>query len=226
MLAATRKVRLIMELRMLGITDRRVLSAMEKVPRDRFVPDYVRDQAYENIALPIGHGQTVSQPYVVALMSQALELTPQTKVLEIGTGCGYQTAILAQLARRVYSVERHRELTDMASGNLSLLRLHNVTLKTGDGYEGWPVQAPFGGIIVTCAASEIPEHLVEQLADGGRMVIPLGGSDGQDLIVLHKSAQGLSRANLGGVRFVPFVHGLPNGDGTERGSVDGSRGMP
>src|SRR6202040_2812840 len=153
---ATKKVRLIMELRALGVTDTRVLGAIERVPREAFLPDTFRDRAYENVALPVGHGQTISQPLVVAHMTEALEVGERHKVLEIGTGSGYQTAVLARLCRRVFTIERHRALLKEAEKRGAELRLHNVTSRFGDGTKGWPEQAPFDRIIVTAAAPELP----------------------------------------------------------------------
>ena len=151
-----RKLRLLMELRRAGIGDARVLGAIEKTPRERFVPPAFADQAYENVALPIDHGQTVSQPYVVALMTEKLEVGARHNVLEIGTGSGYQTAILARLARRVFSIERHRELLQEAEARLEALRLRNIVYRFGDGTKGWPEQAPYDRVIVTAAAAEVP----------------------------------------------------------------------
>ena len=170
----TRKVRLILELRHAGIGDARVLGAIEKTPRELFVPDQFLDQSYENVALPIGNGQTISQPYVVALMTEKLELTGREKVLEIGTGSGYQAAILARLARRVFTVERHRLLVREAEKRFAALRLGNIVTLFGDGAKGWRDQAPFDRIIVTAAAREVPTGLLDQLAPGGILVLPVG----------------------------------------------------
>ena len=152
-----RKIRLVMELRRQGVTDKAVLSAIERVPRELFVPATFHDQAYENTALPIGHGQTISQPAVVAYMTQALELGPRMKVLEVGTGCGYQAAVLARLCRRVYTVERHRELRREAEARFAELRIRNITSRWGDGTKGWTEQAPFDRIIVTAGAPQVPD---------------------------------------------------------------------
>jgi protein-L-isoaspartate(D-aspartate) O-methyltransferase len=199
-----------MELRRSGVTDTRLLSAMERIPRELFVPATFRDQAYENTALPVGHGQTLSQPTVVATMSQALEVGPRMKVLEIGTGTGYQTAILALLCRRVYSIERHRPLLVEAEERLKALRLHNVTVRHGDGWQGWPEQAPFDRIIVTAAPPEIPKQLFAQLAEGGIMVLPLGGAKhAQRLTRIRRSGETMDSEDIGPVRFVPLVGGLP-----------------
>jgi protein-L-isoaspartate(D-aspartate) O-methyltransferase len=205
---APKMLRLIMELRRCGIVDARVLGALERIPREMFVPATFADQAYENTALPIGHGQTVSQPLVVARMTEALEVGARHKVLEIGTGSGYQAAVLAKLCRRLFSIERHRELLREAEQRLAKLRIHNVTLRFGDGTKGWAEQAPFDRIIVTAAAETVPEALVEQLAEDGVMILPLGPHNGnQRLVRLTKSAGGLKRDDLIDVRFVPLLPG-------------------
>jgi protein-L-isoaspartate(D-aspartate) O-methyltransferase len=204
------KLRLLMELRRLGIGDQRVLSAIERVPRELFVPATFADQAYENVALPIGHGQTVSQPLVVALMTQALEVGDRHKVFEIGTGSGYQTAVLARLCRRVFSIERHRQLLREAEKRLAELRLHNVTLRFGDGTKGWPEQAPFERILVTAAAPELPSILADSLAVDGVLVAPVGEERrDQQLMRIRRTEQGFVTEELGPVRFVPLVSGLP-----------------
>ena len=215
---ATRKVRLIMELRRAGIGDARVLGAIEKTPRELFVPDSFQDQAYENVALPIGNAQTISQPYVVALMTERLELAGREKVLEIGTGSGYQAAILARLARRVFTVERHRLLVREAERRFAALRLGNIVTRFADGAKGWPEQAPFDRIIVTAAASEIPAALLDQLAPGGIMVLPVGADyhDQRLVRVRRHDAAGESEyetEELAWVRFVPLVAGLPRPGG-------------
>ena len=193
------------QLQQRGIDDPRVLAAMAKVPRERFVPAEVRDHAYADRALPIDCGQTISQPYIVALMTQALELSGQELVLEIGTGSGYQTAILAELAREVVSIERHAELTAKARAALSELGYANITLLTGDGTLGWPPRAPYDRILVTAAAAICPPPLWAQLAEGGILVIPLGGRDSQTLQVMRKE-DGLPRtSSISGCRFVPLV---------------------
>jgi protein-L-isoaspartate(D-aspartate) O-methyltransferase len=212
------KLRLIMELRRLGIFDQRVLSAIERVPREMFVPPTFLDQAYENVALPIGHGQTVSQPLVVALMTQALEVGDRHKVFEIGTGSGYQTAVLARLCRRVFSIERFRPLQREAEKRFAELRLHNVTCRFGDGTKGWPEQAPFERIIVTAAAPELPATLADSLVEDGILVAPVGEERReQRLIRIRRQAGGFVTEELGPVRFVPLVAGLPrdgqNGNG-------------
>jgi protein-L-isoaspartate(D-aspartate) O-methyltransferase len=204
------RIRLLMELRASGITDTEVLAAIERVPREAFTPPQFRDQAYENMALPIGHGQTLSQPTVVALMTQALGANKKVKVLEIGTGSGYQTAILARLFRRVYTIERHRPLLAEAEARFRELKLHNITTKLGDGWEGWPEQAPFDRIIVTAAPATIPETLVAQLSPDGIMVLPVGGEKRtQRLVKLTMTPQGYVTADIAPVRFVPMVEGLP-----------------
>lgn len=207
-----RKLRLLMELRRAGIADARVLGAIEKTPRERFVPPAFADQAYENVALPINHGQTISQPYVVALMTEKLELGERHKVLEIGTGSGYQTAILARLARRVFTIERHRELLHQAEARLAGLRLHNVVFRFGDGSKGWPEQVPFDRVIVTAAAAEVPPALIDGLAPGGLLVAPVGGDRrDQQLLRIRRSDDGFVTEDLGLVRFVPLVTGVPAG---------------
>ena len=196
-----------MHLRNKGITDTRVLSAMEKVPRDAYVPDVMQDQAWDDIALPIGSGQTISQPFVVASMTQALQISDRDKVLEVGTGCGYQCAVLSKLCRRVYTIERHRPLLLEAEKRLDAQRLRNITAIAGDGMKGWPQQAPFDKIIVTAAAKERPPPaLLEQLKDGGLMVIPVA-VDGAQVLRLYKkeSGEAYSIKDLMPVRFVPLL---------------------
>ncbi|WP_299376166.1 protein-L-isoaspartate(D-aspartate) O-methyltransferase [uncultured Kiloniella sp.] len=208
-----RKIRLIMELRRGGISDTGVLSAIERIPREAFVPGPFQDQSYENMALPIGRGQTLSQPQVVAMMTQALSVTKRMKILEVGTGSGYQASILSRLCRRVYTIERYRELLGEAEERFTNLRLHNVTTKLGDGYKGWKEQAPFERIIITAAPKEIPEALLEQLAIGGILVLPLGSQgNNQELIRITRTENGFDHENLGEVRFVPLVHGMPKGN--------------
>lgn len=199
------------QLRRRGIHDRRVLAAMAKVPREQFVSEEIRREAYADRALPIDCGQTISQPYIVGLMTQSLELAGEEKVLEIGTGSGYQTAILAELAREVVSIERHSELSARASEVLSALGYRNVTLVVGDGTLGWPDRSPFDRIIVTAAAAEYPPALFAQLDEKGILVIPLGGRDYQTLQAIRKLAGRPQAANLSACRFVPLVgaHGWP-----------------
>jgi protein-L-isoaspartate(D-aspartate) O-methyltransferase len=195
-------------LRRRGISDQAVLRAMDAVPREHFVSAALAESAYADQALPIDCGQTISQPYVVAYMTEQLEIEPQHHVLEIGTGSGYQAAVLSRLARDVVSIERYRTLADTARERLKTLGFTNVTIVAGDGFAGAPVQAPFDRIIVTAAAEEVPEALVAQLAEGGKMVLPLGPRDGtQHLVKLTKMAQSLSRQTLIAVRFVPLLPG-------------------
>ncbi len=208
------KIRLVMELRQQGITDKDVMSAIERVPREVFVPEAFHDQAYENTALPIGHGQTISQPVVVAYMTQALELGPRMKVLEVGTGCGYQAAVLAQLCRRVYTIERYRELMREAEQRIRTLRINNVTTKWGDGTKGWPEQAPFDRIIVTAAAPQVPQALFDQLADNGILIAPVGRTTyEQTLMRYRRKGDKLESEKLWPVRFVPLVDGTVNNGG-------------
>ncbi|AEH45017.1 protein-L-isoaspartate O-methyltransferase [Thermodesulfatator indicus DSM 15286] len=188
-----------------GIKDPRVLAAMLKVPRHLFVEEALKDQAYGDYPLPIGEGQTISQPYIVALMTEALELKGPEKVLEIGTGSGYQAAILAELARWVYSIERYPSLARRAKKILESLGYNNVIIKVGDGTKGWPEAAPFDAIIVTAAGPKIPEPLIEQLKDGGRLVMPVGDEWSQYLIKVTKKGDQLIKENLGAVRFVKLV---------------------
>jgi protein-L-isoaspartate(D-aspartate) O-methyltransferase len=209
MSGAARKIRLVMELRRSGVTDTRVLSAMERIPREHFVPEPFRDQAYENSALPIGQGQTISQPLVVGLMTQALEVGERMKVLEIGTGSGYQAVVLAKLCRRLYTIERHKELLRDAEKCFRALGVNNITAISGDGTRGWPEQAPFDRILVTAAATAIPDRLVAQLSEGGIMVLPVGPQGGdQHVLRLRKLADGtVATEDLFPVRFVPLVAG-------------------
>lgn len=203
----TRKIQLIMHLRRLGITDTDVLSAIEKVPREYFVPLAIQDQAYEDTALPIGRGQTISQPLVVATMTQALDLSDRDKVLEIGTGSGYQTAILARLARRVYSIERHKPLLEGAERIFRTLNLHNITAIAADGMKGWPAQAPFDKIICTAAAqSKPPQALLDQLKIGGIFVTPVA-YDNQQMLKKYKkeSEDTFAIQDILPVRFVPLL---------------------
>lgn len=209
----SRKIRLIMQLRREGITSTRVLSALERVPREKFVPASFADQAYENIALPIGHGQTISQPLVVAFMTEKLEVGERMKVLEIGTGSGYQAAVLAPLCRRLYTVERQRALLREAEKRFAELGLNNVVTRYGDGSKGWPEQAPFDRIIVTAAAPDVPPLLLEQLAVGGLMVLPLGFDFfDQEIVRVRRTEEGQETENLMGVRFVPLVPGVADDD--------------
>lgn len=205
-----RKIRLIMQLRAAGIADMDVLAAMEKVPREIFVPHEMQDQAYEDIALPIGRGQTISQPLVVAGMTEALELNDRHKVLEIGTGSGYQACVLAHLCRRVYTIERHKPLLKRAEEVFATLRLPNITAIAGDGMKGWPQQAPFDRIICTAAAQgEPPTAFIHQLKVGGILITPVATKEGQWLRRYKKEGEEdtFSFRDLMPVRFVPL---LPN----------------
>ena len=203
------KIRLIMDLRRQGISDNDVLSAVERVPREMFVPEAMSAEAYENIPLPISQGQTISQPFIVAYMTQALCLGGRNRILEIGTGSGYQAAVLAQLSRRVCTVERYRTLLRQAEACFEALKLHNITTRLGDGGKGWPELAPFARIIVTAAAPAMPQSLAEQLDDGGIMVVPVGTSGEQVLYRITRQGQELKEERLLDVRFVPLVEGMP-----------------
>lgn len=189
-----------------GIGDEAVLDAILETPRELFVPEAFRHRAYENSPLPIGLHQTISQPSVVAMMTSALGLSDRSKVLEIGTGCGYQTVILSKLCRRVYTIERHAPLQREAEQRFRDLKLTNVVTRLGDGSKGWPEQAPFGHIIVTAAAADVPHHLLEQLDDGGVMVVPVGLEEQtQDLLKVSKRNGDVEIDDLGLVRFVPLI---------------------
>jgi protein-L-isoaspartate(D-aspartate) O-methyltransferase len=193
------------QLRGRTITDERVLAAMTAVPRHAFVPPDLRDLAYTDQALPIGNGQTISQPYVVALMSQLLALQPTERVLEIGTGSGYQAAVLAHLGREVYSIEIDPELAKRAQSTLASLGYDRVHVRAGDGANGWPEAAPFDAIIITAAAPRLPAALIGQLRDGGRVVAPLERDDGEVLAVGIKHGDRFEWTEHGGVRFVPMT---------------------
>lgn len=207
--AAERKMQFLYHLRSKGVTDARVLNAMESIDRGPFVKGIFTDRAYEDMPLPIACGQTISQPSVVGLMSQALNISARDTVLEVGTGSGYQAAILAKLARRVYTIDRHRRLVREAREIFDSLDLHNITAITGDGSFGLPDQAPFDRIIVTAAAEDPPGPLLAQLKVGGIMVVPVGQSDTvQNLIRVHKTEDGLEYDELRDVRFVPLLEGL------------------
>jgi protein-L-isoaspartate(D-aspartate) O-methyltransferase len=191
-----------------GITEARVLEAMARVPRHEFVPAGPRGEAYEDWPLPIGHGQTISQPYIVAFMTAALEPKAEDRVLEIGTGSGYQAAVLSGLVAEVYTVEIVPPLAQRAEADLRRLGYGNVKVRAGDGYLGWPEAAPFDAIIVTCAPEKVPQALVDQLKAGGRMIIPVGSPWGaQELVLLRKGPGGLERQVILPVRFVPMVKG-------------------
>jgi protein-L-isoaspartate(D-aspartate) O-methyltransferase len=211
------RAQLILTLRRNGVTDPHVLDALERTPREMFVPDYFQAHAYEDSALPIASGQTISQPLVVAMMTEALALDRRCKVLEIGTGSGYQAAVLARLCRRVYTIERHKSLLREAESLFRYLDLHNITTRFGDGSQGWPEQAPFDRILVTAAATEVPDALTGQLKPGGHLVVPVGPEGGdQDLLRLTLQEDGtLTRDSLGGVRFVPLLPGVETGRGDE-----------
>lgn len=188
-----------------GITDVRVRAAMGKVPRHQFVPAELWPRAYANCALPIGYGQTISQPFVVAFMAEQLDLQPTDRVLEVGTGSGYQVAVLAELAGEIYSIEIVAALAQRAGADLKQLGYTNVQLRVGDGYLGWPDAAPFDVIIVTCAPEQRPQPLVEQLRDGGRMIIPVGPDGDQKLVMYHKQGKHLEERAVLPVRFVPMT---------------------
>jgi protein-L-isoaspartate(D-aspartate) O-methyltransferase len=206
---AERKMRFVFALRSRGVTDARVLTAMEKVDRGRFVTGFFAPNAYDDTPLPIACGQTISQPSVVGLMTQALQVGPRDKVLEIGTGSGYQAAILAQLARRVYTIDRYKRLTGAAQAAFDELGLTNVITITADGSHGLPEQAPFDRILVTAAAEDPPGPLLAQLREGGIMVVPVGQSDTvQRLIRVRRMEAGYDYDELLPVRFVPLVEGL------------------
>jgi len=209
-----RPIALVMALRGHGIQDQRVLAAIERTPREIFVDKPFEGNAYENAALPIACGQTISQPYVVAYMSGALELTEKHRVLEIGTGSGYQSAILARLCRMVYTIERHRPLLQAAENRFKSLKLHNIVTRRGDGLKGWPEQPPFDRIILTAAVPEVPENLLAQLKQGGILIAPVGQAPAaerfsQHLVKIIQTESGAVRGTLIPVVFVPMVPGLP-----------------
>lgn len=204
-----RKMRFLFTLRSRGVTDTRVLAAMEKIDRGSFVTGVFAERAYDDTPLPIACGQTISQPSIVGLMTQALEAGPRDKVLEVGTGSGYQAAILSQLVRRVYTIDRHRRLVRQAEATFQQLGLHNITAFTADGSHGLQEQAPFDRILVTAAAEDPPGPLLAQLREGGIMVLPVGQSDAvQSLIKVTRTAEGVHYEELRSVRFVPLVEGL------------------
>lgn len=207
-LAIRERERLVAQLRREGIRDERVLAAMAAVPRHEFVPPELASSAYDDMPLPIGHGQTISQPYIVALMTELLELQPGDRVLEIGTGCGYQAAVLAAMGCEVYSMERVRSLATAAAQRLERLG-YRVSTRVGDGFEGWVTAAPFDAIIVTAAPERIPEALQQQLAPGGRLVVPVGGADQvHALTLVQRLRDGSLRATeVAPVRFVPMLPG-------------------
>ena len=189
-----------------GISNNQVIDVMQNTPRHRFVPDGVADYAYQDNALPIGKGQTISQPYIVAFMTETLDVDSTYKVLEIGTGSGYQTAVLSPLVKHVYTIEIVKMLAQRADSTLKALSYNNVTVRWGDGYKGWPEEAPFDRIIGTAAPPEIPKALIDQLKPGGKMVLPVG-TNWQEIVVLTKSKSGkIQKKNVLPVRFVPMVH--------------------
>lgn len=210
-----RAIELVMALRKQSITDTRVLSAIETIPRDVFVDRPFEMSAYDNSALPIACGQTISQPYVVAFASQALEIDPKHRVLELGAGSGYQAAILSPLCRMVYTVERHKPLLAQAEERFKTLHLRNIVTRHGDGLKGWPEAAPFDRILLSAAVSEVPQCLIDQLKPGGILIAPVGGDAqsargvSQSLTKIVKSEHGIERENLLSVMFVPMIEGLP-----------------
>jgi len=191
-----------------GIVNQNVLEVIRRTPRHLFVDEALAHRAYEDTALPIGNNQTISQPYMVARMSELLlEDGPLDKVMEIGTGSGYQTAVLSQLVERIFSVERIKVLQDRAKERLLALNLRNVVFRWGDGWEGWPALAPYNGIIVTAVATDVPQALLDQLAPGGRLVIPVGAGEVQQLMLIVREEHGFARRVIGNVRFVPLLNG-------------------
>ena len=210
-----RMIQLLMDLRRSGVGDTSVLSAIETTPREQFVPEVFQSRAYDNTSLPIDAGQTIGQPFLVAYMVAALELAPGLRVLEVGTGSGYQTAILAKLAKRVYTIERHAELATQAQERLKKLLHFNVDFRVSDGTRGWPGQAPFDRIIVAAAAADKPpQDLLNQLNVKGQMVIPIDhGGQGQVLVRIRRTAQGFQSTDLLPVKFVPLLEGVAKSDG-------------
>ena len=201
--------KLILEVRQAGVTNPKILACMETIPRHLFVPRTFKAKTYDDVALPIGRHQTVSQPSIVGRMTEALNVGDRMKVLEVGTGSGYQASILARLCRRLYTIERHPSLLKEAEARFDQLRLMNITSLLGDGSYGWPEQAPFDRIMLTAAAVDIPTQLVDQLAPGGTMVAPIGLDDNdQRLIRLVKYEEGAETEDLGAVRFVPLLPGV------------------
>ncbi len=196
-----------------GVRNPGVLAAMREIPRHLFIPPPYDRSAYEDSPLPIGNGQTISQPYIVALMTELLKPEPEDNVLEIGTGCGYQAAILAKLVRKVTSIERIPAVADLARSNLAALGISNVEIQTADGTLGYPENAPYNGIIITAATPSVPKPLIEQLAENGRLVAPVGGREIQELVVLSRRKGIVSQELHGGVRFVPLIgeHGWEGG---------------
>jgi protein-L-isoaspartate(D-aspartate) O-methyltransferase len=212
-----KKLSLLAELRRDGISDETVLKAVGSIPRELFVPATFQDRAYENIPLPIGRAQTISQPFIVALMTEMLRVEDKHCVLEIGTGSGYQAAVLSRLCRRVFTLERHQTLLQEAQKRFAALRIHNITSRFGDGTKGWPEAAPYDRIIVTAAAPELPLRLVAQLRDGGVMIAPVGPERrDQRLVRVQRNGDGHDVEELGEVRFVPLVRGLPRERATQK----------
>ena len=203
-----RRIKLIMDLRRRGIADPRVLDAIERTPREMFVPNALRDAAYDDRALPIDCDQTISQPYIVAYMTEQAKIDDRCKLLEIGTGSGYQTAILSRLARRVYTIERHPRLAKTAEAAFETLGLANIVPMIGDGAKGWPAQAPFDRILVTAAAPARPAALLDQLKEGGVLIAPVGEGGAETLIRYEKAAEGVREERLLPVRFVPLREGV------------------
>ena len=206
---AAKKGALILELRQYGVTDAKVLEVIERTPREMFLAEPFKPRAFENVALPIGHHQTVSQPAVVGLMTQELQVTERHKVLEIGTGSGYQAIILAQLCRRLYTIERHPELLQSAESRFKAMNLSNITAIAGDGAGGWPEQAPFERILVAAAAPDVPPLLLGQLALNGIMIVPVGlDEEDQRLLKVTRTEDGADTRDLGPTRFVPLIDGF------------------
>jgi protein-L-isoaspartate(D-aspartate) O-methyltransferase len=204
-LAAQRQAMVETQIAARGISDPATLEAMRTVPRHEFLPMRLRDEAYMDYPLPIGHGQTISQPYIVAFMTDVIRPQPGEKILEIGAGSGYQAAILAQMGAEVYTIEIVEPLAEMARQTLERLGYKNARVKHGDGYRGWPEHAPFDAIVVTCAPDKIPPDLLAQLKDGGRMIIPVGGGMNQELVLLRKEGDKIEKQSVLPVRFVPMT---------------------
>lgn len=204
------KAKLLMALRAQAIMQPDILAAIETLPREQFIPESLHNHAYENASLPIGHKQTISQPYIVALMTQSLELKKTHRVLEIGTGSGYQAAILSRLCRRVYTLERLRPLLVSAEKRLKALQISNITYRHADGAKGWPEAAPFDRIIITCQVGKIPSILLDQLKIGGILIAPVGPSGKEELVRVKREADGFEHETLMPVRFVPMLSGTDN----------------
>ena len=221
--AAARERMVAEQIRSRGVADPRVLAALRRVPRHRFIPEHLWSQAYADYPLPIGEDQTISQPYIVALMTEILELKETDRVLEVGTGSGYQAAILAELAAQVFSIDRKVGLADHARSLLESLGYRNIRIRVGDGTLGWPEEAPFDGIIVTAGAPQVPGPLVEQLALGGRLVIPVGDAFTQTLTCVRQTGEGLKKEYHGGCRFVRLIgkYGWDGGETEARPGVKG-----